>query len=206
VAFRALFGRHRELNLSDGEMAAVIAYLRTLPPVKQARARTEIRAPVRWFLKSQPEPLTGPVAEADVSDPVKRGKHLADIGLCWECHTPFDSRHRPLPGMDFAGGHEFVMVGVLTRAGNITPHASGLAHYTESLFLRVMRTGNVGGRRLSPLMPWYGLRHLPDEDLKALWAYLKTLPPVAHDVPRERVNLKDNPEINEHPETAARQP
>jgi mono/diheme cytochrome c family protein len=190
-------------HFSDQEVAAIIAYLRTVPPVTRHRERTEIEVPVRWFLKRQPRPLTEPVREADLSDPVKRGEHLATTGLCRHCHTPVDRQHRALPGMAFAGGKEFVIGGVLTRASNLTPHASGISHYNEALFIQVMRTGNIGGRRLAPIMPWYSLRHLTDDDLKALWAYLRTVKPVAHDVPREAVTVNDNPEINDQIGTPA---
>jgi mono/diheme cytochrome c family protein len=183
-------------HLSDQEMAAIIAYLRTLPAIERRRETTAIRAPIRWFIKSKPRPLTEPVPEPDLSDPVARGKHLAEIGLCRKCHTPVDGRHEPLPGLAFAGGTE-VEVGGLSRAANITPHASGIAHYSEALFIRTMRTGNIGGRRLHPLMPWYEIRKLSDPDLKALWAYLTSLPPIAHDVPRAPVDLKDNPEVDD---------
>ena len=186
-------------NLSDEELASVIAYLRTLPPVKKQRAQTEIIVPVRWILKTMTKPLTAPVPEPDQSTPEKRGKHLAELGECRECHTPVNERHEPLPGLDFAGGQEFRGPWGLTRSSNITPHASGLAHYDQALFIRTMRTGNIGGRRLSSLMPWEDVGKLTDDDLKALWAYLKTIPPIAHDVPREPVNVKDNPAIKEHP-------
>jgi mono/diheme cytochrome c family protein len=189
-------------HFSDTDMNAIIAYLRTVPAVEKSRQRTTIDLPVRWFLKRLPRPLAGPVPEPDLSEPIKRGKHLATVGLCHHCHTPVDGRHRPLPGMDFAGGRTFVIGGALTRASNITPHASGIAHYSEELFIRVLRTGNVGGRRLSPVMPWYDLRQMTDRDLKALWAYLKTVPAVAHDVRREEVAVKDNPAIDEHPPSA----
>lgn len=184
-------------HMSDEELASVVVYLRTLPPVKKARQTTQIQLPVRWFLKALPQPLTEPVPEADASTAVARGKHLADLGLCRECHTPVDARHRPLSGMDFAGGQDLVLGGVRYRSANITPHASGIAHYDEALFIKTMRTGNIGGRRLSPAMPWADVRKLTDDDLKALFAYLKTLPPVAHDVERVPVELKDNPQIME---------
>jgi mono/diheme cytochrome c family protein len=190
-------------NFSDEEVASVVAYLRSLPPVKKKRDLTEIQIPARWFMKGMPKPLETPVAEADVSDPVKRGKHLVEIGLCQDCHTPVNERHEPLPGMAFAGGQEFVIDGTKYRSANITPHPSGLAHYDEALFIRTMRTGNIGGRRLAPIMPWREVGNLTDEDLKAVWAFLKTIPPIAHDVERAPVALKDNPEINEHPEAAA---
>ena len=84
--------------------------------------------------------------------------------------------------MAFSGGQEFSIGGVHYRSANITPHASGIAHYDEALFIKTMRTGNIGGRRLSPVMPFAEVGKLTDADLKALWAYLKSLPPVAHDV------------------------
>jgi hypothetical protein len=52
-------------------------------------------------------------------------------------------------------------------------------------------------------MPFAEVGKLTDADLKALWAYLKSVPPVAHDVERASVDVKDNPAINEHPEVAA---
>jgi len=193
-------------NLSDEEVASIVVFLRTLPPVKKQRELTQIQIPVRWFMKFGPKPLTEPVPEADASTPVARGKHLAEIGLCAECHTPVNERHEPLPGMYLSGGQEFVIGGVRYRSANITPHASGLAHYDEALFIKTMRTGNIGGRRLSPIMPFAEIGKLTDADLKALWAYLKSVPPVAHDVERAAVDVKDNPAINEHPEVAAAVP
>jgi mono/diheme cytochrome c family protein len=190
-------------HLSDEEVASIVVFLRTLPPVKKQRELTQIQIPVRWFMKFGPEPLTGPVPEADAADPVARGKHLAEIGLCVECHTPVDARHQPLPGMAFSGGQELVIGGVRYRSANITPHASGIAHYDEALFIKTMRTGNIGGRRVSPVMPFSDVGRLTDPDIKALWAYLKTVPAVAHDVERAPVNVKDNPAINEHPELTA---
>jgi mono/diheme cytochrome c family protein len=200
---RALFMMPPYSGLSDEEVASVVAYLRTLAPVKKQRELTHINIPVRWFLKALPKPITTPVPEPDLSDPVARGRHLADIGRCEECHTPVDGRHQPLPGMAYSGGQEFRGPWGLTRSSNITPHASGIAHYSEDVFVRTMRTGNIGGRRIGSLMPWTSLRNMTDQDLKALWAYLKTVPPVAHDVPREPVEVAANPAIDEHPAVAA---
>ena len=61
-----------------------------------------------------------------------------------------------------------------------------------------MRTGNIGGRRLAPIMPWSEIAQADRRDLKALWAFLKTVKPVAHDVERTPVDLKDNPDIDDH--------
>ena len=181
------------------QIASVVVYLRTLAPIKKAHPLTELDPPVRWLVKLDPQPITEPVPERNPGDAVSRGERLANLGSCSSCHTTVDNHHQDLPGMYLAGGQEYQGPWGLARAANITPDASGIAHYDEALFIRVMRTGNIGGRRLSPIMPWSNLRKLTDGDLKDLWAYLKSVKPVAHEVTREEgASWKDNPEINEH--------
>ena len=193
-------------HLSDEDVASVVVYLRSLPAVARSRGTTAIAAPVRWFLKAAPAPITAPVVNDVATEPVARGKQLAEVGQCEGCHTPVDARHQPLPGMAYAGGQAFTVDGVRTLSANLTPDASGIAHYSEELFVRTMRTGNIGGRRLAPIMPWSEIRKLTDADLKALWAYLKTVAPVAHDVERTPVDLKDNPAIDDRLATATATP
>jgi hypothetical protein len=84
--------------------------------------------------------------------------------------------------MDFAGG--FVHEGPWGRvaSANITPDASGIAYYDQGLFFQAVRTGYVRTRKLSQIMPWHELRHMTDEDLAAIFAYLGTLKPVSHRV------------------------
>ena len=67
-------------------------------------------------------------------------------------------------------------------APNITPDASGISFYDEDLFIQAIRTGKVKARTLSPIMPWLFYREMTDEDLKAMYAYVRTLKPVKHTV------------------------
>jgi hypothetical protein len=83
--------------------------------------------------------------------------------------------------MKFAGGQSFDPSGKIVSP-NITPDATGIANYTEELFVKVMRTGYIGKRQLSTVMPWQFYSGQTDEDLKAMYAYLKTVPPVSHRV------------------------
>lgn len=70
-------------------------------------------------------------------------------------------------------------------AANLTPDPSGLGSWTEEDFSQAMRTGkHLGvGRPILPPMPWYTIGQMTDEDLRAVFAYLRTLPPVANLVP-----------------------
>ena len=168
--------------LPDEDLASVVVYLRTLPPVKNPLPKTEIIFPVKYLIRSVPAPVTAPVPPPDLSTPVKRGEFLVNVlATCSDCHTP-QRRGQPLKGLDYAGG--FILTGPWGRVAsvNITPDPSGIPYYDEQLFLQVMRTGYVKARPLSKIMPWWDFKELTDEDLKAMFAYLKTLPPVKHRV------------------------
>jgi hypothetical protein len=67
-------------------------------------------------------------------------------------------------------------------SANITPDASEIAYYDETLFTQALRTGFVRARPLNQIMPWADYRNMTDEDLHAIFAYLKTLKPVPHRV------------------------
>ena len=83
--------------------------------------------------------------------------------------------------MEFAGGTPMPFEGRKTiYAANITPAVNGIPYYTEDLFLEVMRTGKVKARELDPMMPTAFYRNMSDQDLKDIFAYLKTLKPVEH--------------------------
>ena len=88
---------------------------------------------------------------------------------------------RPVPGLDFAGGFTPTFEGMpKAAAANITPAVNGIPYYTPELFVEVMRTGRVKARELSELMPTRFYRTMTDEDLLAIFAYLRTLKPVEH--------------------------
>lgn len=76
-------------------------------------------------------------------------------------------------------------------AANLTPDPeSGTGSWTEDMFIDVFRKGrHLGGdgRGVLPPMPWNWVRNLSDEDLKAIWAYLQTVPPVYNVVPSPKV-------------------
>lgn len=73
-------------------------------------------------------------------------------------------------------------------ASNITPDVeTGIGEWTEENFIQAMRTGKhqgqPNGRDILPPMPWPGLKEMTDADLKALWAYLRSIPPIKNQVP-----------------------
>ena len=166
---------------SDEDLASVIVYLRSIPPIRKALPPTEIIFPVKYLIRSVPQPITDPVPEPDLSTPVKRGQYLVTIAGCADCHTP-QTKGQPIRGLEFAGG--FILEGPWGRlaSANITPDASGISYYDEALFLEMIHTGYVKARKINQIMPWEDFRGLTDEDLKGIFAYLRTLKPVKHRV------------------------
>ncbi len=166
---------------SDEDLASVIVYLRSIPPIRKALPPTEIIFPVKYLIRSVPQPITEPVPEPDLSTPVKRGQYLVTIAGCSDCHTP-QTKGQPIRGLEFAGG--FILQGPWGRlaSANITPDASGISYYDEAMFLEMIHTGYVKARKINQIMPWEDFRGLTDEDLKGIFAYLRTLKPVKHRV------------------------
>jgi hypothetical protein len=166
-------------RMSDEDLASVIVYIRSLPPISNPLPRTDIHFPVKYLVRGVPEPITQTV-QADLSSPVSRGEYLVNLAVCSECHTPI-KRGRPDVAMKFAGGQVFDPLGKVASA-NITPDATGIGNYTEDMFVTAFRTGYVGKRQLNTMMPWQFYSGQTDEDLKAMYAYLRTLPPIVHRV------------------------
>ncbi len=169
-------------SMSDEDLASVVVYLRSLPPVHKPQPQTELIFPVKYLIRNVPDPVDEPVPQPDLSTPEKRGKYLVTIAGCTDCHTPQDAHGQPLPGMDFAGG--FILDGPWGRvaSANITPDESGIAAFDETRFTQVMRIGYDKARKLSQIMPSHTYRGMTEEDMSGIFAYIKTFKPVAHHV------------------------
>lgn len=168
-------------HLSDEDLASVIVYLRSIPPIRKRLPKTEIIFPVKYLIRSVPEPIKVPVPQPDLSTPLKRGEYLVTIAACADCHTP-QLKGQPIRGLEYSGG--LILDGPWGRvaSANITPEPSGIPYYDEAIFLGAMRTGFVKARQLNQIMPCPDYRNLTDEDLKAIFAYVQTFKPVKHRV------------------------
>ena len=78
-------------------------------------------------------------------------------------------------------------------SANLTPDSTGIGSWTEAQFLKAIREGKYKGldntRPLLPPMPWQEFRNATDEDLKAIFAYLKSIKPVKNVVPTAKINM-----------------
>lgn len=169
-------------EMSDADADALTAYLRTLAPVRRAVPPSQFPPPIAAMLQGLPELPERAVPEPDRSSAVAYGKYLVSLAACGDCHTPMGAGGLRIPNMEFGGGFHLKGPWGEVTSPNITPDPSGIPHYTEELFLKVMKTGDVGGRKLNAIMPWGYYHGMKDDDLRAILAYLRTLRPVSHRV------------------------
>lgn len=181
---RALFPEMpypRYQQMSDEDLASVIAYLRTVPPVRNQLPTTKLPFPMNYLNQNVPQPLDAAVPAPDQSTPAARGAYLVQMAACAGCHTAQENGE-PLPGMDFAGGLLMHEPKGDVVSNNITPAASGIGYYNDTTFVQAMRTGKVGARPLHASMPWYFFGKMTDDDLKSIFAFLQTLKPIKHQI------------------------
>jgi len=165
-------------HMSDEDLASVVVFLRSLPPVRHSLPQRKIPWKDQARYNRRPAPLLTAIPGPDLSNPIKRGEYYVTLGKCAECHTPSDDNGNALPGMDFAGGNFLDEVQKATP--NLTNDPTGISYYDDAMFIQVMRTGKVGARALNPIMPWWNVGHMNDEDLRAMFSYLRSLPSVHH--------------------------
>jgi len=168
-------------TLSDEDAASVVAYLRTLKPVRNPIPARVLKMPTKVIVNFIPRPIEGPVAAPDRKDPLAYGRYLATVGGCEECHTPQDDHHQPIAGREFAGGRDFGGV----RSANITPDDTGIREMTRDQFIDAFKT-SAERRPVAPErnseMGWMAYAGMTEEDLGALYDFLRTVKPVKNDV------------------------
>lgn len=155
-------------SLSAEDLGDMIAYLKTVPPVNKTIPKTQLGPMSRWVLLQDPTLL--PAAVIDHSQPpplkpeagvtIEYGRYL--VNVCAVCH-----------GADLAGGVEPGSGLNLTQGGE-------LGTWTEEDFIHTLRTGvKPDGTKLDPMMmPYPLIGQMTDEELRAVWLYLSSLPPV----------------------------
>ena len=118
-------------------------------------------------------PIEPPTASSFAPELVAKGKVLAEAGNCASCHTSEN-------GARFSGSHVFHTPFGTLHSTNITPDAeTGIGRWSEAAFMRAMREGVArDGSHLFPAFPFDHFTKLTDADIKALYAYLMTLPAV----------------------------
>ncbi|MGE0734988.1 MAG: c-type cytochrome [Alphaproteobacteria bacterium] len=165
-------------DLSDTDVKAIVAYLRTVEPVKNVVPKSVYRMP----LPKDYGPPVGAVADVPRTDKVKYGHYLANAaGHCTECHTPLEANgQRDFKNKVGLGGDPFRGPWGVTVARNITQHPdAGLGKWTDAEIKRAITQGiSRDGSKLKPPMGFAYYKNISAADQDALVAYLRTLKPL----------------------------
>ena len=169
-------------DISDTDVRAIVAYLRTVAPIQNSLPRSVYNIP----LPESYGPSVGRVPDVSRDDSVAYGAYLGiTLGHCMECHTPrskeaLDISRTGAGGTVFQKPHGMQLTAV---AANITPHPEqGLGGWTDDEMKRVITQAiSRDGRQLLPAMPFYYYKNISEEDLDALIAYLQSIPPQSAD-------------------------
>lgn len=169
------------------DVYSIIAYLRSLPAVKSAPERSEAAFPMNIIIHTMPT-AGSPGERPDGSDPVALGRYIANAAACVDCHTRSEKGQKA--GPEFAGGFEFRFpTGAVLRSPNITPSKQGgIGAWSREQFIARFKaaadstyaphTVDMANGEFQTVMPWTMYAGMTEQDLGALYDYLRTVPPV----------------------------
>jgi len=161
--------------MTDRDLDAVIAYLRTIKPIKST-----VPDPIYKTTQGHPIPPGGekPFTEGMLSDKVKKGFYLATIAHCMECHTPMGPHGRDFASKLGTGGFEFPGPWGVSVSRNITSSKEkGIGGWTDEEIKRAITQGiSRDGSKLKPPMGFHYYSTVSTDDLDAIVAYLRAVP------------------------------
>lgn len=178
-------------KLTQEDLESIIAYIRTLKPIENEVPDKELDFPLNFIVKTLPLQTYTPSEPVDKSNTVLYGKYLVTIASCGDCHTQ-SVEGEPVAGMEFAGGTEMKLPGGTLRSANITPDMeTGIGKWTKEMFINKFKSFASDSARNIPaditkefnsIMPWVLYSGITEEDLGAIYDYLRTLTPVENKV------------------------
>jgi mono/diheme cytochrome c family protein len=181
-------------HLCAEDVKSIVVYMRSLAPKDGSHAPAKLDFPMNLIVKTIPAPADPWPCPSE--SPTARGRYLTTVAGCAECHTPQDKGEK-LPGLDFAGGFEFPLpTGGVVVAPNITPHeGTGIGGWTKEAFVKRFRAfagpgalASVKDGEFNSIMPWSMYAGMTDEDLGAIYDYLRSQKPVDRKIERFRPN------------------
>jgi len=131
-------------------------------------------------------------AQAQAPGSVERGKYLMNtVVACGNCHFQRGPQGQPLPEKGLSGGMVFDEPPFKAYASNLTPDAeTGIGKWTDAQLAKAIREGvRPDGSVIGPPMPSEFYRHMADDDLKAVIAYLRAQPAMKNAVPKSKYNI-----------------
>lgn len=184
------------------DVNSIIAYLRSLEPIEKDNPASTVDFPVNLFIKLA-VPEFADVKRPDAADRLAYGQYLTTVGACADCHNYSDGPNTDTDN-PFRGGMEFKFPnGTITRSANITPDSTtGIGLWTEQMFVDRFKAFNPDSNALIPVseggfntpMPWTMYAGMQEDDLRAIYTYLRTQRPIKSAVVRFSLPASASPQ------------
>lgn len=186
------------VHISDEDLQSVIAFIRSNHQWVQADNTPQLASQPSFLtkfltnigaMKPFPFPKTG-IADPDTTNPVKWGEYIALNQMeCYSCHSKDFAKNDYFnppksPGFFGGGNAMYSLDGKEMHSLNITMDATGIGNWSEADFIKAVKYGQVPGAQQGlryPMQPYLGLS---DAEVKAIYAYLKTVPRITNKVDR----------------------
>jgi hypothetical protein len=177
-------------NLTKEDLYSIIAYIRSLRPIKNDVPDGSLNFPVNLIVKTIPPKSYSPSPEPNKNNPAEFGKYLVGIAGCFDCHTKMVKGEFVMEKA-FGGGFEFQLPGGTVRSANITPeNISGIGSWTKDEFVERFKSMDpgvyppaaTGKDEFNTVMPWTMFAGMTREDLGSIYEYLRTIRPVKNPV------------------------
>ena len=172
--------------LSGAEAQKLVDWVlsQTSSAVIPAPAARNSGEPGRFALA--PKPVTTQIRTQTQDEAIRRGKYLVDNVMgCGNCHAGRADDTSILPGKELSGGRTYDTPAFVATPGNLTSdHETGIGNWSDADFTRALTEGKrPNGLPLAPMMPVTFYRALIPEDIQAIAAYLRSVPPVKNAPP-----------------------
>ena len=183
-------------KLSEPDLHALIAYMRSMPAIENTPPKRWLSFPMNIIVRLIPAVASPPTVTPAETDPAY-GAYVTNSAACLHCHTP--SNHGKMKeGSEFSGGVEFPLAdGSIVRSSNLTSDKeTGIGSWTKDAFIRRFRDSMMlslepaKDGEFNTVMPWTSYAGMSDTDLGAIYDYLKSLPAVSHKVEKFTSSIK----------------
>lgn len=190
-----LMNYHRFGHMDREDVYSIVAYIRTLEPVKNDIPVREVDFPVNILINTFPEEASYEPIPAK-TNPIAYGKYIANASGCVDCHSRTD-KGNIISGTEYGGGMEFLQPSGTITSSNITfDKETGIGNWSKEVFVQRFKAYAAVGYKPAPMrkdqlntpMPWNMYAGMAHEDLEALYTYLASLDPITNKV--EKYEMK----------------
>jgi hypothetical protein len=177
-------------RMDDEDIYSIIAYLRTLDPIENSVQESQSDFPMNFIINTIPG-KGAPIKRPQPTEIIAYGAYMINAAGCAECHTQVD-KGQIIAELKFSGGREFAFPdGSVVRSANITPdEETGIGKLSKQAFIQKFKLyadSSYAPRSVKPgdynsIMPWTMYGNMKEEDLSAIYEYLKTVKPIRNSV------------------------